>query len=83
MTRHPLRAALAIVTPTVTFSVLGHGLSADPLANRYGDLARPCIVWMRCFSGLVDQGVNSVQFLSVMTSTAPSTTLIAVSSSIA
>ncbi len=41
-----LRAALAIVTLTVTLSVLAHGLSADPLAQRYGrwaDSARPTV----------------------------------------
>ncbi len=31
-----LRATLSIITLTVTLSVLAHGISADPLARRYG-----------------------------------------------
>lgn len=41
-----LRAALAIVTLTVALSVLAHGVSADPLAQRYGrwvSSARPSV----------------------------------------
>ena len=54
-----LRAALSIVTLTVALSVLAHGISADPLAQRYGrwvSSARPPIETSRS-----DDGGDSLQ----------------------